>query len=165
MATEEHSADCAQRAEEQRAALLRETELSSDNLSVFAAVASSIGVLSGLLSTLLFQNVSASVAQAELRWISLLLAVIVLSLFEAISLFVNSALFLSTYEHSPTWARLVLRVAQTTRTFATFLFFNFVNSLWIQSWTASHFNWLEALCGIWSITLSLPAVLFFLGGR
>lgn len=150
-----HADDCETRRAELYETMLKEAELTANNLSVVAVFATSSSIMFSIFSSVIFVMVNSSVAAAQLRWLTLLIFNFVVALFYTIEFVISNKFLYSVFIHSPTWFKLLSTLAQMFRTFSIFLLTNFLTSLLMQSWLSSHFNVIETMCGVWSIFLAV----------
>lgn len=154
-----HDSGCTQQLTEKYEQALRETELTRNNLSVLAVLASANTIVFSIFTQLLYSNMNNSLVTAEVQWLLLLLAVFTLLLFKVIELLLRTPVMFRVLMHSETWFRVLLAIYQTLRMVAVFLVVTFAVSLLAQQWLASHFNALETLFGIVDILLAVQLTL------
>lgn len=154
-----HKAECTDHLRAQYRAALQESELSHDSLSALAMLSSSVTTVISVFSNLLYSNVNSSLANAEVRWLLVLLAVLVLWLFWAIELLVRSHLMFYVMLSSPTWFQLLLSLARNARQVFLFLLMTFATTFIAQAWLNSHFNVVETLCLVWVVFLGVQFAL------
>jgi len=157
-----HTENCEQLARAEYDGELKKYELSHDNLSIVAVLGASMSIMYNIFSTVVYQNVSGSFAQAQLGWLVLLMTTFVVAIFMVVEVLVRSDALFYLFKNHQTRFRVIALNGQAARTIGMFLVMTFLTSIWLNSWSSAHFNWLEKLCGIINVFSIINVVLLFL---
>jgi hypothetical protein len=153
-----HEPDCAQKQRDKFLDSCKAAGLDKSDLSMTGVAYSSFGVIFGVFTSLVYQNVSGDVPQNKLRQFTILVLCINLIIFMALRTFINSRLCFAMYRHSEDWFKVVLAISRSIKLFSMFLVTNFITSAFLKEWLSSHFSAIETISAIWIIFLLINFV-------